>query len=141
MPCPNLDEAHPERSYDGHFHGLAARPGNSGYKILRSLHDGSAEHEFEKARSAATLESVDWSRTDAAAVDCALKQPDCLLLLFLNASPFPGLSMHSIVAGRDGCGLYYFDTAPGAAVLFRHRLGGVADFGTLGDAYLVRRKR
>jgi hypothetical protein len=139
-PCPNLDEAHPERSYEGHFHDLARRPGNSGYGILRDLHDGSGEPEFVAARNAVTLEPVDWGRMDAGAVDLELRQADCVLLLFVNASPFPGLSMHSIVVARDGSGLYYFDTGLGAAVLYRHRVGAINDFGTLGDAYLVRRR-
>jgi len=139
-PTPNLTEAHPERSYEGHFHNLAAKTGNSGYKILSDLHHGSAEPEFERARNAVTLDSVDWSKTTPAEVERAIAQPGCLLLLFLNASPFLGLNMHSIVVGHEGGRLYYFDTNPGAIVLYRNKVRNVADFGSLGSAYIVRKK-
>jgi hypothetical protein len=140
-PSPNLDEAHAERSYDRHFHDLAAKPGNSGYKILWKLHYSSAEPEFAKARDAVTLDLVDWSKTDAAEVERAIQQPDCLLLLFVNTSPLLGLRMHSIVVGHDGAGLYYFDTNPGALVPFGRRGSNLADLGAPpGDAYLVRKK-
>lgn len=138
--CAKLDESNPERSYEWHFHDLASQPGNSGYKILKSLHDGSDEPEFLKARTLITLNPVDWSKTDAAAVDLSLQKADCLLLLFINASNFVGLTMHSIVLGHDGQHLYYFDTAPGALVCYRHSMRKVADFGSSGDAYLVTKK-
>lgn len=136
-----LDETHPERCYEQHFHKLASKPGNSGYSIIKSLHDSSDEPEFIKARSLITLETVDWSQTDTAAVERNIKQePDCLLLLFINASNFPGLTMHSIVLGHDGQHLYYFDTAPGAVILCnRHGIQSIANFGNLGDAFIIRK--
>lgn len=136
----NQDATHPERSYENHFHAECRKPGMSGYKILKCLHDGSAEAVFEKARNAVSLEHVDWAQTDAAAIELKLKNPDCLLLLFLNGGTPPNfnrLEWHSIVVGHDGQSLFYFDTGPGAPIKGPSQL---KDFGRLGDAFIVSKK-
>jgi hypothetical protein len=133
-----LDETHPERSYEGHF--IPVSRTTPGYQILRDIHCSSKEPAFAKARESVTLDPVNLANTDTAGVELAIRQPDCLLLLFVNASGVPGLSMHSIVVGHDGRHFYYFDTVPGALLLYRHRVGAVADFGHLGDAFIVRKK-
>jgi hypothetical protein len=88
------------------------------------------------ARNSVTLSPVgNWTQ-EVAAVETAIRQPDCVLLLFVNASTLPGLAMHSVVVGYEG-GLFYFDTCPGA---LRPGLQRLTDFGTLGDAYIVRKR-
>jgi hypothetical protein len=139
-PSPNLDEAHPERSYERHFHQCVSKPGNSGYKILKSLHNNSVEPEFERARNAVTLDPVDCLNTNAPTVLQEIQKPNTLLLLFINSSPYQGLSMHSIVVGHDGRNLFYFDTNPGALLLYRHKIHQITDFGSPGDAFLVKAK-
>ena len=128
-----LDENHPERSYDEHFHRQPR-----GYQVLKELHDGSSQPVFVKARQEVTLSPlIDWSK-GVAAVEAAIRQPNCLLLLFLNASSLQGLlAMHSIVVGHHSHGLYYFDTARPCEEILQAGPNQLADFGVLGDAYLV----
>lgn len=136
--CPKLDETHPERSYQSHFHPLSCN--KPGYQILKQLHDESNESSFLEARKRVTLGPlIDWS-SGYSAVEAAIRQPDCLLLLFVNASRLPGLpSGHSIVVGHDGGGLYYLDTGRAQADILQAGSMQIADFGPPGDAYLVRR--
>lgn len=141
----NLDVAHPERSYDKSFHKLASQPGNSGYKILKCLHDNSDDPVFATARQEVTLHSVaDW-KTMHASVEATIRQPNCLLLLFLNQCNPPNISFqrlenHSIVVGHDGLSLYYFDTALPQGQNLRAGPSRMLDFGALGDAYLVTKR-
>lgn len=95
----HLDQSHPERSYEGHFHPLSRT--TPGYRVLADLHNGCGEKPFVRARDAVTLGSpVGWPHDTAA--EAAIRQPDCVLLMFLNASAVPNLmGMHSIVVGHN----------------------------------------
>ena len=132
-----LNETYPERSYDLHFHPLSKiKPG---YQIIKELHDSSSESVFVKARQSITLSPlINWSK-DVAAVNASIRKDNCLLLLFINESSLPGLSSgHSIVVGHNSShGLYYFDTARPCNEILQAGPNQIADFGTLGDAYLV----
>jgi hypothetical protein len=130
----NLDQQHPERSYESHFHPLATtRPG---YQIIRELHEQSTEAVFATARLHTTLSPVaDWAN-DGAATETAIRQADCLLMLFVNALPGGRHWMHSIVVGHNGQGLYYFDTCAG----LQPGPNRIIEFGNLGDAHLIKRR-
>jgi hypothetical protein len=125
----NLDQAHPERSYERHFHPLSRT--TPGYQVLWDLHNRSLKRPFLRARAKVDLSvPINWPN-DTAAAESAIRQPDCLLLLFVNSL------MHSIVVGHDGSNLYHLDTARPPGQLFQVGPGKITDFGQRGDAYLV----
>lgn len=135
----NLDQAHPERSYETHFLPLSRT--TPGYRVLGDLHNGCGEQPFIRARDAVTLGSpVGWPN-DTAAAEAAIRQPDCVLLMFLNVSAVQNLmGMHSIVVGHNGCELYYLDTGRRPLDLCQVGPRVITGFGGLGDAYLVARQ-
>jgi hypothetical protein len=128
---PKLDEAHPERSYDQHFHNQG-----NGYAVIKNLHDKSTEPIFQLAKSRIELEQINMkSPADVGRAQTAIKQCDSLLMLFLNTR------MHSIVVGYDNGGLFYYDTNMGQ-VARENQLQELINFDPFcpGDAFLVRKQ-
>ena len=127
-----LEQEHPERSYDGHFHRQ-----KNGYEVIKGLHEESLDRVFNKCRETFKLEDV--RGKDMNIIEKRLREcPETLLMLFINKSNQnrPNLaSMHSIVVGYDQQKqLYYYDTN---TANLSTKVSAITDLGTLGDRFLI----
>lgn len=110
----------------------------AGYEILKDLHENSEASSFKKARRKFNLvKGKNYSNNNKASEleEWLIENEDGLALLFVNESNIDEIaSMHSIVVGCDGDGLFVYDVNIGNT---SRPLINISDIGVIGDVFMV----